>query len=170
MTVAAKKKPTKARHIYARVRDDGAFVCEDAASRSMLRAKKIRRGQLVRLVVTNQRDYGQWKKAHALGTLITQNLDDFAEFMDDAGKVNSHGALKKLQRMSGVECEDSEIELPGMGRVLLRQPRSLAFDEMEEGEYQAAYAGFCAYLKKMWWHDLSQDEIQEMASLVGDAG
>lgn len=27
---ATKKKP-KARHIYARVRDDGAFVCEDAA-------------------------------------------------------------------------------------------------------------------------------------------
>lgn len=37
--------------------------------------------QRVRIKVEAERNYAQWKKAHALGTLIAQNLEDFAEFV-----------------------------------------------------------------------------------------
>lgn len=170
MTAAAAKKkakPNKARHIYARVQHDGALVCEDNASRSMMRRMRITRGQLVRIEVTKPRDYGQWKKAHNLGTLLAQSLDDFAEFALENGKYDSHGALKKLQRLSGVLCEQSEIEIPGIGKLSVSVPQSLAFDELDETEFQVAYAGFAAYIVKTYWHDLDQSDVEHMAALCG---
>lgn len=169
MSAAAKKKskPGKARHIYARVQHDGALVCEDNASRSMMRRMRITRGSLVRIEVTKPRDYSQWKKAHNLGTLLAQSLDAFAEFALENGKYDSHGALKKLQRLSGVLCEQSEIEIPGIGKLTVSVPMSLAFDELDETEFQVAYAGFAAYVVATWWHDLDQGDIEHMASLCG---
>lgn len=160
---AAKKK----QHIYARVMNDGSFVCADEFSASEMRRRKIKRGDMVRLVVSKPRNYGHWRKAHQLGTLIAQNIDDFAEFQLENGRVDSHGALKKLQRMSGVECQDTEMVLPNIGKLLVREPLSLAFDEMEQGRFDAAYAGFCQHLINTWWRDLDQQQVEDMASLVG---
>jgi hypothetical protein len=155
--------------VYARVRDDGSFVPADAESSAVLRRKRIKRGALVRMIVSRPRDYQQWRRAHQLGTLIAQNIEAFERFQLDNGRVDSHGALKHLQHLSGVECEDSELDVPGLGKLIVRQPRSLAFDEMDEVQFQAAYAGFCAYLRKTWWPSLSDDQIAEMASLTGDS-
>lgn len=160
---AAKKK----QHIYARVMNDGSFVCADEFSASEMRRRKIKRGDMVRLVVSKPRNYGHWRKAHQLGTLIAQNIDDFAEFQLENGRTDSHGALKKLQRMSGVECQDTEMVLPNIGKLLVREPLSLAFDEMEQGRFDAAYAGFCQHLINTWWRDLDQQQVEDMASLVG---
>lgn len=157
----------KKQHVYARVQHDGSLVMADAFSAAEMRRRKIRRGDLIRIAVSKQRDYAQWKKAHALGTLIAQNLEEFERFQFENGKVDSHGALKHLQRLSGVECEDSEMEIPGIGKMLIRQPRSLAFDEMDEGAFQACYSGLCQYLINRWWQDLTEEEIGSMASLVG---
>jgi hypothetical protein len=166
------KRTTKAKkqHVYARVRADGALVMADQFSEAEMRRRKIRRGDLIRLVVSKKRDYTQWKKAHQLGTCIADNIDEFFRFQLENGKADSHGALKHLQRLSGVECDDMEMEIPGIGKMLIRQPRSLAFDEMEEGEFQAAYAGFCQYLINRWWTDMDQAGIEQMASLVGLSG
>ncbi len=166
-TPAKKRKKAPGRHAYAIVQADGSFRCADQYSRDLMHRAKLQRGQLVRFSVQKPRDYTQWKKAHALGTLLVQSLEDFAEFMGEKGKPDAHGALKKLQRLSGVECEDSEIQLPGLGKVIIRQPNSLAFEEMEETRFQAAYAGFCDHLVKTWWGDLDQADIEHMASLVG---
>jgi hypothetical protein len=163
--VKATKRATNA--VYARVTDDGMFYPADQVSRDILRRKKVKRGALVRLVVSSPRDYPQWKKAHQLGTFIANNLDEFMEFASEDGKIDSHGALKKLQRLSGVECEDSDIDIPGVGKMVIRTPRSLAFDEMEEGQFQAAYSGFCQYLINRWWRDMDEAQIEEAASLVG---
>lgn len=162
---AAKKK----QHIYARVMNDGSFVCADEFSASEMRRRKIRRGDMVRLVVSKPRNYGHWCKAHQLGTLIAENIDDFAEFQLENGRVDSHGALKKLQRMSGVECQDTEMILPNIGKLLVREPLSLAFDEMDQTRFDAAYARFCQYLINTWWEGrgLDQAQIEQMASLVG---
>lgn len=169
MTVAAKARPKKktAEAIYARVQHDGSLRCEDAVSNAVMRRKKIRRGDLIRLVVSRPRDLRQWKKAHALGTLIAHNIEDFGRFLDEQNRADSHDALKELQRLSGVECDDTSIELPGAQAIVYRTPRSLAFDEMEEGTFQAAYSGFCQYLIKKYWHTLDEAAIEDMAKLVG---
>lgn len=154
---------------YAIVQADGSFRAADDHSRELLRSKGLKRMQRVRFKVEAERDYTQWKKAHALGTLIAQNLEDFAEFMRDDGKVDSHGALKKLQRLSGVECEQMELEIPGIGKLTVNQPLSLAFDEMDEIRFENAYTGLCQYLVAKYWHELDRVSIEEMASLVGMA-
>lgn len=159
----AKRKP---RYVYARVQEDGDLRCEDEFSRASLRTKKIKRGMRVRIAVSKERDYGQWKKAHELGTCITQNIDEFEQFDLGNGKYDAHGALKHLQKLSGVECDDSIIDIPN-GKLTIREPRSLAFDEMEECRFQEAYAGFCAYLRSRWWADMDDAAIEQMASLVG---
>lgn len=165
MKAAAAKK--RGRSIYARVQNDGSMICADAFSQSEMHRRKIKRGDLIRLAVSKPRNYVQWKKAHALGTLIATNLDDFAQFMTESGRVDAHGALKHLQRLSGVECEQYETEVPGVGKLSIRMPLSLSFDEMDEARFQAAYTGFCAYIVKQWWHGLDEAQIESMASLVG---
>lgn len=154
---------------YAIVQADGSFRAADDESRAMLRTKGFKRLQRVRFKVEQERDYLQWRKAHALGSLIAQNVEDFAEFARENGKVDAHGALKKLQRLSGIECEQLAMDVPGIGTLTVNQPRSLAFDELDEVRFQAAYAGFCAYLIRTAWPDLEAHQIEEMASLVGMA-
>lgn len=153
--------------VYARVTDDGMFYPADQISRAILRRKKITRGSLVRLVVSKPRDYGQWKKAHQLGTFVATHLEAFDSFQREDGKVDSHGALKHLQLISGVECDEARITTPGGEELLARTPRSLAFDEMDEGQFQAAYAGFCQYLIRQFWPDMTEWQIEAAACLVG---
>ena len=169
MSAKPKKKPRKGRSAYMRVQRDGSLRCADPYSVDAIKRLKPRAGDLVRVVFSKPRDYEQWKKAHALGTVIALNIEDFAEYQLPNGKVDAHGALKKLQRLSGVECDHNEIELQGVGKIMLRVPNSLAFDEMDEAQFQAAYAGFCAYIIKTWWPTIDYDAIEEMASLVGEA-
>lgn len=166
MGAAAAKKKVPQR-IYARVQNDGSLVCADQFSRAEMRRMKIKRGALVRLKVSAPRDYTQWKKAHALGTLIAQNISDFEQFVREDGKVDAHGALKHLQRMAGVECEQYETELPGFGKISLHVPQSLAFDEMDETRFQKFYSDVCAFIVKRWWPDMDEAQISQMASLVG---
>jgi len=153
--------------VYARVTEAGTFEPTDQVSRDMLRKKKLRRGDLVRLVIMKPRDLSQWKKAHELGTFIAQNLEPFERFQMENGRTDSHGALKHLQFLSGVECEEAEVTLPDGRVVFARMPVSLAYDEMDEGRFQAAYAGFCQYLINTWWSDMDEHEIENAASLVG---
>lgn len=160
-----KKRPPDA--VYARVTESGMFEPADQVSRDILRRKKLRRGDEVRLVVMKQRNYQQWKKAHQLGTFIAQHLEPFERFQMENGRTDSHGALKHLQFLSGIECEEAEVELPDGRVVLARMPITLAFDEMDEGRYQAAYAGFCQYLINTWWSGMDQSEIEDAATLVG---
>lgn len=160
--MSAARQKRKPRQAYVRVQADGSLRCADEFSRDAIRRHKPKPGELVRVVFSKPRDYTQWKKAHKLGQLIVENLEEF-EGMD------AHDALKKLQRLSGVECEDSELEVPGMGKLVIRQPRSLAFEELDEIAFQAAYAGFCQYLIKRWWTHLEEWQVEEMASLVGMA-
>jgi len=161
------KKKRSADAVYARVTDAGTFEPADQVSRDILRRKRLHRGDEVRLVVMKPRNYQQWKKAHQLGTFIAQNLDAFERFQMENGRTDSHGALKHLQFLSGVECEEAEIQLPDGRFVMARMPITLAFDEMDEGRFQAAYAGFCQYIIDTWWSDMDQHQIEDAATLVG---
>jgi hypothetical protein len=95
------------------------------------------------------------------------NIEEFERFQQVTGKIDSHGALKHLQALSGVECDESRLEVPGLGPMLVRTPISLAFDEMDQPRFNAAYAGFCDYLKRRWFEGMEQWQIEEMANLVG---
>lgn len=153
--------------VYAVVTPDGMFMPADQISRDILRRKKFRRGDQVRLAVSKPRNYQQWKKAHQLGTFVAQNLEAFERFTAEDGKTDSHGALKYLQFLSGIECDETRVTTPSGEEMLARTPRSLAFDEMDEGQYQNAYAGFCQYLVTTFWPSMDESQIEQAAGLVG---
>lgn len=62
-----------------------------------------------------------------------------------------------------------ELEIPGIGKLTVNQPRSLSYDEMDEIRYENAYTGLCQFLVAKYWNDLDRVSIEEMASLVGMA-
>lgn len=160
-----KKRPADA--VYARVTDAGMFELTDQVSRDIARRKKLRRGDEVRLVIMKPRNSAQWRKAHELGTFIARNLEAFERFQMEDGRTDSHGALKHLQFLSRVECEETEVTLPDGRVVIARMPISLAYEEMDEGRFQAAYAGFCQYIINTYWSDMDENQIQNAESLLG---
>src|SRR5690606_13433166 len=106
------------------------------------------------------RNLTAWKIAHQLGTLLSENLDDFSG-------LDAHRVLKRLQIETGIGCELMAIKNPEFGMVHVRIPLSMAFDSMEEGEFQEIYGGFCQHVIDQYWPELDQDQINNMVGLVG---
>ncbi len=170
MTKAATKpRSAPADAIFARVSNDGAFIAADDHSAAMLRKKGIKRGELVRMTVkrmTDARGHHQWRKVHGLGTVISINIEEFEKFQLINGAVDSHGAIKWLQFLSGVECDEMMATLEDGTEILCRTARSLAFDKMGAERFDLAYKGFCAYLRSRWWSTLQEWQLEEMVRLV----
>lgn len=155
-------KKQKARALMLRVTADGRFEPADQLSQEVCRARKYRVGDILSTDMKKPRSYVQWKKAHKLGQLLAENLDDFAG-------MDAHRVLKRIQVETGIGCDEMPIKAEGLGMVIYRIPRSLAFDQMEEGVFQETYAGFCRHIIKTYWQTLTAEEIDEMATLVGMA-
>lgn len=153
------KRKKNSRAIMLRVTNDGRFEPADDISRDVCRKRKYRVGDILSADVKGARNYVQWKRAHKLGQLLAENIDDFSGW-------NCHRVLKRLQIETGIGCDEYPIKTD-YGMLMHRVPLSLAFDEMDEGEFQEIYAGFCQHIIDTYWHDLSHDQINDMASLVG---
>jgi hypothetical protein len=146
------------------------MVAADRFSADMLKGKNIRRGDKVRAWVGKERDGRSWNRAHALGQLLVDNIEGYEH-------LNAHQALKRLQTLAGVECDDTMItgvtvpcphcgghlEVPAMQA---RAPRSLAYDHMDEMVFQTVYTALRKYIKDNYWPECSEAQIDQMASLV----
>jgi hypothetical protein len=51
-----------------------------------------------------------------------------------------------VQRESGVCCEPMEIDLGTLGKVPVNVPQSLAFDEMENADFEHLFKGITQYI------------------------
>jgi hypothetical protein len=154
----AKKKPET---ILLRVAK-GALVPDDDLAVARLRARGFRTGDVVTATLRKPRDVRQHRKAHALGALLADNIDQFAG-------MNSHAVLKRLQLESGAGCESVAIYVPGVGMCEHRQALSLSFENMDEGQFQEVYTGLAQHVIARYWPDLDQVAVEDMASLVGMA-
>jgi hypothetical protein len=97
--------------------------------------------------------------AHAMGALM---VDQHAAFEG----TSAHDALKRLQMESGAACEVVEYELPdGLGTLKRKEPRSLAFDEMDEGLFQEVMRTIVAHIRAKYWPELSEDAIAELIDM-----
>jgi hypothetical protein len=126
-----------------------------------MRARKYSVGTRIRGLLTKPRNELFHRKAHALGNLAVQNLEGFEN-------LNAHDALKRLQRESGIQCEAMELDLPGVGKMTLNFPRSIAFDEMDESEFEELWNGVIGHIRAKYWPDLGEDQIEQFALMEGD--
>jgi hypothetical protein len=135
-----------------------AFVAASDADRSMLRERGFRLNTAVRAVLTMPRNPRFNRLVHGLGKAIARNLERFAG-------LQSHAAIKELQTESGAACDETRTPIPGVGELVSRRPRSLAFDEMGEDEFQDFWRQVCAYLIAHDWPSLTPEQVTEMAEV-----
>lgn len=137
-----------------------AFVPAGAADANTIRERGIKIGNILRGDLTRPRNVEFHRLAHAIGGLVAESIDKFSG-------MNHHEVLKRLQFESGVECDITRTDLPEFGMVLEnKQPRSLAFDCMEQGEFYEFVRGICTHISTEYWPQCAPEEIEEMAKAM----
>lgn len=164
----------------------GALVPRFATDRRLMRERGYKVGDDLRAELSKPRILGQHRKAHLLGGLVVAQVDGFEG-------LDQHSAIKRLQRESGICCDVEQIDaapvvsailaaaesllgavatrmlkavLPEIKTIDVQVPRSLAFDQMEQADFERFYAGICAHLCDRYWPNLSPEEIETMAELM----
>ena len=146
---------SKRERILLRV-ERGALVPADAHSQQRLREKGYRVGDILAAELIKPRHPGFWRLAHRIGALCVQNIDAFSS-------LSPHQAIKKLQFDTGLWCDITETEIPGLGTLVSKQPRSLAFESLDQGEFYELMKGLCGHIAATYWPHLSAEAVQEMA-------
>lgn len=93
------------------------------ADRSILRERDFRINTKIRADLKQPRNPRFNGLVHGLGRVLSQNIDRFS------GK-QSHDAIKALQLESGVYCDEESFDIPGLGQLTRKTPRSLSYDSM----------------------------------------
>ncbi len=133
-----------------------AFVPASDADRSLLRERDFKINTKIRADLKQPRNPRFNGLVHGLGRVLSQNIDRFA------GK-QSHDAIKSLQLESGVYCDEESFDIPSLGLLTRKTPRSLSYDSMGEEVFQDFWRQCCAYLVATDWPTLTEDRLTEMA-------
>ena len=191
--LAIQRKRKDPRHIMFRVERAtlasgevvGALVPRFATDRRLMRERGYKVGDDLRAEVTKPRILGQHRRAHLLGQLVVAQVEGFQA-------LDCHGAIKRLQRESGVCCDLLPMDaspiveallsaaqsllgdaatrmlrsvLPEIKSIDVPVPQSLAFDRMPQDQFELFYRGICAHLCAEYWKDCQPDQIERMAEL-----
>lgn len=161
-------RSSKRQPVYFRWRDlrdaDGrpvrALVCADATAQRQCTERGYRAGDLVRGDLAKPRDVQQHRRAHAIGRMAL-GIDGFTG--------TAHDALKRLQRESGACCEPMELDLgPLIGKVTIQVARSLAFDDMDEAEFQQLCHAIYDHIAATYWPHMNGEQVKQMADAMVD--
>ena len=117
----------------------------------------------LQLALTKPRHPGFWRLAHRIGALCAQNIDAFSS-------LSPHQAIKKLQFDTGLWCDITETEIPVMGTLVSKQPRSLAFESLDQGEFYELMKSLCRHIAETYWPHLTPEQVQEMAESFIEEG
>lgn len=140
----------KKESIYFKVFNGALIPASDYYSKR-LEDKKYKQGDLIRANLFKPRKSGTNKNAHKIGYYMTEHHDFFMN-------MNAHTALKYLQIESGVACD-----IYGQGNEAIKIPKSMSFEDMDEGEFQEAVRGICRHISDKYWPDLTPYQIELQA-------
>jgi len=170
MSAASKPsaKPRPRKPVYFRVRrvidaetgeQIGALVPLTKWDARAMRDRKMHINVELRAELKQRRNVKFHRLSHALGALVVDQHEAFAG-------LSAHDALKRLQAESGAACETVAYDLPnGLGTLTRSEPRSLAFDEMDEGEFQQVMQTIVAHIRAKYWPDMTEETIAEMVEM-----
>ena len=167
-----------------------AFSAAFKADRMICKERRYKVGATYRADISESRNPKFNNLVHGLGELVRRNVDGYQDCKD------AHDVIKRLQRKSGVCCEEQEIYaspeieavlaaarailgdaaarmlsavLPSIKTIKVRVAQSLAFDSLDEAEFYLFWRGICRYLITTHWGDLTEDVITEMANLLPES-
>ncbi len=140
-----------------------AIVAAHPIDRKLMAERGFRRGDNVRLEVKRPRNVKFHRLLHAVGQLMVDNVEGWET-------LTSHDAVKRLQRESGVCCEEVEIDIPGMGKLLAKQAESLAFDEMLPERFEQLFEGITKHIGDHYAHVMLDDVRAEFWQMANGEG
>lgn len=168
----------------------GGFQPADASTVSRLRARKMNVGELVFAELKRPRNPGFHRLAHALGTLFVQNIEAL-DALDshtvlkrlqlesgigcDEVMVPAHTVWPRVVEWVGQNIGEpfavvlrAGLDAIGAKATLIpvRVPRSLSFESMDQGEFNAVVAGICHHVSQTYWPTLTAEQIKSMADAM----
>lgn len=137
----------------------GALVPSHPIDQRLLRERKYHVGTELRAELKRPRNPRFNRLVHALGALASDQIDAFSG-------LDAHAAIKRLQRESGLCCEEMELDLGPLGKLAVKVPQSIAFDEMDETQFHELFRGISRHLAMTYWPGLSEDDVAQQAELM----
>jgi hypothetical protein len=159
MTEPVKKVKRKARTML-RV-GKGMLTPADEFSAAELKAKNWKIGDIVAAELTKCRNPMFNRLAHRIGKLVAINIEEFSS-------LDAHKVLKRIQLEANIGCSSVMFRIDGYGMVEQRIPDSLAFDQMDEAEFQKVIKQICTWVATKYWHTLTAEQVQVMAETFVD--
>jgi hypothetical protein len=141
--------------IYFRFHRDGYLYPADNYAASQLRSRSYKSGDVVSVSITKLRSPGFNRLAHKIGQLVVASIDAFQG-------IEAHQALKRLQLEANAACEEIMINDAGKD-VLVRLPKSLSFESLDEGEFNQAIKKICNHIVDRYWRTETPEAIERMA-------
>ena len=62
-----------------------------------------------------------------------------------------------------LECDITHTEIPGLGTLVSKTPRSLAFESLDQGQFYEFAKSACRHIAATYWPHLTAEAVQEMA-------
>jgi hypothetical protein len=140
----------------------GAMVPADDYAMNKIRSRGFRIGDVLQADLVKLRNPKFNRLVHRIGSLVVANIDAFAG-------MDSHEALKKIQLEGNVACTQQVVDMPGIGRCMVTIPKSLSFDNMDEGEFHETARAMCRFIAEKYWPSLTAEQIEQMAeTFIGE--
>lgn len=140
----------------------GALVPRFTTDQTIMRERGYRTGSLIRAELKKPRNVRFHRLVHGLGQLVAEHIDDFTG-------MQAHAVIKRLQRECGVCCEEQDVDIPGFGKLVVKVAMSIAFDEMEDGDFHQLWKGICLHIADKYWPDMTPDRAEHMIDLMPEA-
>ena len=137
----------------------GALVPAGDRDRQTLRDMGLGLGEIVHAKVHQPRNPRFFRLAHQLGELVRQNVEGFE-------LLSAHQVIKRFQLESGVQCDEMQVRLPGVGPAQVRVPRSIAYENMDESEFREMMRALSAHVSAEYWPDCSPEQVEQMAGVM----
>lgn len=133
----------------------GGFIPADDYAIEQLCVRGFRTGDIIQADLVKPRNSQFNRLVHAIGKMVSQQIEGFPP--------DAHAALKKIQLEGDIACDTSAMQIPGVGDVLVRIPKSLSFSKMDEGEFHQVAQQMCAYIAEKYWPEMEPEQVQAMA-------
>lgn len=140
----------------------GALVPLHGIDKRLMRERAYRVGDELRADLKKPRNPKFFRLVHSLGALVADHIEAFHG-------MDCHAAIKRLQRESGICCEEQEVEIPNLGKLVIKVASSISFESMDEGAFHQFWRGICQHIIATYWHGIEQQRIDEMVGLMPEA-
>lgn len=149
-----------------------ALVAAHPVDRRICKERRYRMGDEVRMDLKKPRNVKFHRLMHAIGQLLVEHMAGFEH-------LDAHGAIKRVQRESGVCCEEmtvdmgtlriGDMEIP-LGQRPVKVPESMAFDDMSQERAEELFKGVTGWISANYWPDMPPCVVEEMALMTYGEG